>query len=171
MFLGAFLIQTEVTMKTCLAIFAILAVTATSVIGAEPLPPEGCSRVKLFFVVPQDEPPADRQTMVNVGGMVLPIDSIRPISIFVDGKFTGHAMTSPYSSVQPVLHLQAGDREFEFKCDGFAPTKAKLTVLPNQCTQNLIVKMTKEAEKNTGKLIDSARRSAAVEKAKVEIAK
>ena len=80
-------------------------------------------------------------------------------------------MTSPYSSVQPGLHLQAGDHEFEFKCNGFAPTKAKLTVLPNQCTQNLIVKMTKEAEKNTGTLIDSARRSAAVEKAKVEIAK
>jgi hypothetical protein len=169
MFLGAFLVLSEITMKTWLTMIATLAVTATSVMAAEPLPPEGCSRVKLVFVMPPEEPRNDKQAMVNVGGMVLPIDSVRPVSIFVDGKFTGHSMASPYSSVQPSLHLRAGDHEFEFKCDGFTSTKVKLTVLPNQCTQNLIVKMTKQADEKTAKSkksIGTARRLAASERLK-----
>ncbi|MEO9593341.1 hypothetical protein [Rhodopirellula bahusiensis] len=136
-------------MKTWLGLVAILAVTATSATGTEPLPPEGCSRVKLTFALPPNATPTTNQPMTNVGGMVLPVDSVRPISIFVDGKFTGHAMGSPYFPTRPDIHLRAGDHEFEFKCDGFAPVKIKLTVLGNQCTQHLIVKMVEEAEKKT----------------------
>lgn len=52
--------------------------------------------------------------MTNVGGMVLPMESIRPISIFIDGQFTGHMLASPYAPMRPDIHLTAGEHEFEF---------------------------------------------------------
>ncbi|EMI24848.1 hypothetical protein [Rhodopirellula europaea] len=136
-------------MKTWLGMFAILAVAVSSATGAEPLPPEGCSRIKLTFVLPPELPQKPNQTMTNVGGLVLPMESIRPVSIFIDGQFTGHTLASPYAPMRPDIHLTAGEHEFDFKCDGFAPVKIKLTVLANQCTQYLIVKMTEASNEKT----------------------
>jgi hypothetical protein len=75
-----------------------------------------------------------------VGNIVLPIQSINPISISIDGEFVGHAMTG-FAGIKPVYVLPHGKHKFEFSCEGFRTSKSELTVIGTGSKQYLIVKL------------------------------
>ena len=109
---------------------------------------EDHSTVNVVFVVPSDQATTlnaggERSTVAMVGNVVLPLDSIRPISISIDDEFVGHALVGAYN-VKPVFVLPSGTHEFSFTCEGFVSTSAGLEVLGNGSQQYLIVRMIPE---------------------------
>lgn len=93
--------------------------------------PNDHSTVQILFVVPFETP--DMGGMGGIGGdgattkivpravagdLVLPIDSIHPISISIDGEFVGHSMHGTHGT-KPVFVLPSGQHKFEFTCDIF----------------------------------------------------
>jgi hypothetical protein len=126
---------------------AVLALFLVSTLLTSLTLAEDHSTVSLVFVVPS-EPKMNineggERAVALVGNVMLPVDSIRPISISIDDKFVGHALVGPYN-VKPVFMLPSGSHEFSFTCEGFRPTSARLEVLGNGSQQFLIVKMTPE---------------------------
>lgn len=105
---------------------------------------EDHSTVNVVFVVPSDPSMnlnvAGERAVAMVGNVMLPVDSIRPISISIDDEFVSHALVGAYG-VKPVFVLPSGSHEFSFTCEGFRPTSARLEVLGNGSEQFLIVKM------------------------------
>jgi len=99
--------------------------------------------VHIVFLVPIEPPSQTPQGSVpqaHVGDIVLPIQSIHPISISIDGEFVGHALTG-FAGVKPVFVLPHGKHKFEFTCEGFKSTKSELTVIGTGSKQFLIVKL------------------------------
>ena len=125
--------------RTFLAVALLM--TPTSLFADQPVPPD-YSTVHIVFIVPNaTAAQIDGNTpMARVGGLILPTDSIRPISIEIDDEFVGHAMAG-FGTVEPVFILQSGVRSFTFSCDGFKTTSAKLKVLGTGSKQYLIVKL------------------------------
>ena len=125
--------------RTFLAV--ALLITPTSLFADQPVPPDH-STVHIVFIVPNaTAAQIDGNTpMARVGDLIVPTDSIRPISIEIDDEFVGHAMAG-FGKVEPVFILQSGVRSFTFSCDGFKTTSAKLKVLGTGSKQYLIVKL------------------------------
>jgi hypothetical protein len=106
-----------------------------------------------MFVVPYETPVAggtegtrgsgSQPTAVPraiVGDLLLPIQSIQPISISINGEFVGHAMPGT-SSISPVFVLPIGQHKFEFSSDVFGTKKVDLRVIGTGSKQYLIVKL------------------------------
>lgn len=115
------------------------------VFANQPVPPDH-STVHIVFIIPNSTPAQfdETTTTVRVGDLIVPIDSVRPISIKIDDEFVGHAMVG-YQDVEPVFVLQSGVRKFTFTCDGFKTTSAELKVLGTGSKQYLIVKLTTDS--------------------------
>ncbi len=118
---------------------------------------EDHSTVSVVFVVPSDQSmnlnAGGERAVALVGNVMLPVDSIRPISISIDDEFVGHALVGAYD-VKPVFVLPSGAHEFSFTCEGFRPASTRLEVLGNGSQQFLIVKLIPEAPRS-----DSAEQS------------
>ena len=142
----------------------VLVITLVPVLGLADTPvPNDHSTVHIMFVVPYEAPDAsgmgggmfkgNGQTKpvprAVVGDTVLPIDSIHPISISIDGEFVGHSMSGT-NSVKPVFVLPSGQHKFEFSCDIFKTTKADLKVVGTGSKQYLIVKLVPETKNTNG---------------------
>ena len=142
-----------------------LAVVATlfvpSLVRADAPVPNNHSTVHILFVVPYEmsgmgggigESVAQAKIVPRavVGDMVLPIESIHPISISIDGEFVGHSMagTNGTNGIKPVFVLPSGQHKFEFTCDNFKKAKADLRVIGTGSKQYLIVKLLPEASKD-----------------------
>ena len=112
---------------------------------------EDHSTVNVVFVVPSNPSMSlnvgGERAVAMVGNAMLPVDSIRPISISIDDEFVGHALVGAYS-IKPVFMLPSGSHEFSFTCEGFRPASAHLEVLGNGSQQFLIVKMIPEAPRS-----------------------
>jgi hypothetical protein len=103
----------------------------------------GHATVHIVFLVPIETPAQSPQGSVpqaHVGDIVLPIQSIHPISISIDGEFVGHALTG-FAGVKPVYVLPHGKHKFEFACEGFKSSKSELTLIGTGSKQYLIVKL------------------------------
>jgi len=103
---------------------------------------EGHATVHLIFVFPYENPPPALQapeTMLS--GMLTSSQSIRPISIAIDGEFVGHALVAGFMEVKPYYVLPHGKHTFEFQCEGFKASKTELTVIGTGSKQYLIVKL------------------------------
>jgi hypothetical protein len=103
----------------------------------------GHATVHIVFVTPNENASPRLQGLspqAVVGNIVLPIQSINPISISIDGEFVGHAMTG-FAGIKPVYVLPHGKHKFEFSCEGFRTSKSELTVIGTGSKQYLIVKL------------------------------
>ena len=134
---------------------------ASSLARADTPVPNDHSTVHILFVVPYEMPDtggmgggivgggaqAKAIPRAVVGDMVLPIESIHPISISIDVEFVGHSMTGT-NSIRPVFVLPSGQHKFEFTCDVFKKTKADLRVIGTGSKQYLIVKLLTETSKD-----------------------
>jgi hypothetical protein len=131
------------------AIAFTLAMLSPMRVSAADAPPPGHSTVRIVFVAALDQ--AGRGMgelddngnfvpMATAGDMIVPYDSIRPVSITIDGDFVGHALFG-YDKVSPVFVLPSGKRKFTFACDGFETATHELRVLGTGSTQYLIVKL------------------------------
>jgi len=134
---------------------------ASSFVRADTPVPNDHSTVHILFVVPYEMPDmggmgggigeglAQARVVPRavVGDMVLPIESIHPISISIDGEFVGHSMTG-HGGIKPVFVLPSGQHKFEFTCDIFKKAKAELRVIGTGSKQYLIVKLLPETSKN-----------------------
>lgn len=107
--------------------------------------PTDHSSVHIVFVVPNAPANGFNRNVpqTRIGNLVVPVDSIRPISIQIDKEFVGHAMVG-YSDIKPVFVLPIGTHEFQFACDGYKSSSVKLKVVGNGSTQYLIVRMAKQ---------------------------
>ena len=137
---------------------------ASSLAHADNPVPNDHSTVQIVFVVPYEMPDmggmgggivgggaqAKAVPLAVVGDMVLPIESIHPISISIDGEFVGHSMagTNGTNGIKPVFVLPSGQHKFEFTCDNFKKAKADLRVIGTGSKQYLIVKLLPEASKD-----------------------
>lgn len=139
-----------------LTVVAIL--FASSLAHADNPVPNDHSTVHIVFVVPYEMPEmggglvgggaqAKAVPRAVVGDMVLPIESIHPISISIDGEFVGHSMAGT-NGIKPVFVLPSGQHKFEFTCDIFKKAKADLRVIGTGSKQYLIVKLLPEASKD-----------------------
>ena len=138
-----------------------LAVVATlfvpSLVRADAPVPNNHSTVHILFVVPYEMPDtggigesvaqAKIVPRAVVGDMVLPIESIHPISISIDGEFVGHSM-NVHGSIKPVFVLPSGQHKFEFTCEIFKKARADLRVIGTGSKQYLIVKLLPETSKD-----------------------
>jgi hypothetical protein len=145
-------------------VLTIVALLSVSILARADNPvPNDHSTVHILFVVPYEMPDmggmggpdgiieggaqAKAVPRAVVGDMVLPIDSIHPISISIDGEFVGHSLTGT-SGIKPVFVLPSGQHKFEFTCDIFKTTKADLKVVGTGSKQYLIVKLLPETTKD-----------------------
>ncbi len=123
----------------CLAVLPALG------FAEEPVPP-GHSTVHLVFIVPQTQQSlqfgfgAGSSPMAQVGDFILPVASIHPIAISIDGDFVGHALAGQWH-FKPVFVLPEGVRKFTFTYGGSEPVSAELKVLGTGSKQYLIVKL------------------------------
>lgn len=133
--------------------------------------PNNHSTVQIVFVVPFETPSlggmgeggaiAKAVPRAVVGDMVLPIDSIHPISISIDGEFVGHSMHGTHGT-KPVFVLPSGQHKFEFTCDIFNTAKVDLKVIGTGSKQYLIVKLfPKHASTNDLQPTDESKHSTA----------
>ena len=115
------------------------------VLANQPVPPDH-STVHIVFIIPNSAPVQfdGTTTTARVGDVIVPIDSVRPISIKIDDEFVGHAMVG-YQNVEPVFVLPSGVRKFTFACDGFKTTSAELKVLGTGSKQFLVVKLSTDS--------------------------
>lgn len=132
-------------------VFTPSLVAAEQVAAEQPVPADHSS-VHLVFVIPNSPSPKFDQntTRTRIGNIVVPIQSVNPITIEIDGDFVGHALTG-YHDVKPVFVLPSGTREFKFSCDGFQSTSMKIKLLGTGSKQYLVVKMKKEVDNATSK--------------------
>gem|GEM_PF-1747046 len=124
-------------------------IVSTFAFADAPVPADH-STVQILFVVPYETPDvggwggggANTKAVPRavVGDLVLPIDSIHPISISIDGEFVGHSMYGTHGTI-PVFVLPRGQHKFEFNCDIFKTAKAELKVIGTGSKQYLIVKL------------------------------
>jgi hypothetical protein len=137
------------------AFLALLAFTQTAILADE-LVPAGHSTVHVVFVTTYAQPTmafnAERRgesqpQMVHVGDVVVPVESVRPIRICIDGDFVGHAMVGAWN-IKPVFVLPEGKHKMTFAIDGFDPVVAEIKVLGTKSTQHLIVKLPTEEQKS-----------------------
>jgi len=137
-------------MSCLLAIVAALTLLVPMPAFATDATAPGHSTVHIVFVVPFDnagqgmgqlDENGKPVPMATAGSIIVPYDSIRPVSIKIDGEFVGHALFG-YDKVSPVFILPSGKRKFTLTCDGFKDVTQELQVLGTGSTQYLIVKMT-----------------------------
>lgn len=154
-------------MVRLIAIATTLALLTQQPASAVDATPIGHSTVRIVFVVPIENARAVRGRlnddatpvqMATAGKMIMSYDSIRPVSISIDGDFVGHALFG-YDKVSPVYVLPAGKRKFTFVCDGFKAVTQELSVLGTGSTQYLIVKMTPVAAANASTPAEAVSRS------------
>jgi hypothetical protein len=134
-------------------VFAILGTPLFAQENKETSTVAGHATVHIVFLVPIETPAQTPQGSVqqaHVGDIVLPIQSIHPISISIDGEFVGHALTG-FAGVKPVYVLPHGKHKFEFACEGFKSTKSELNVIGTGSTQYLIVKLEPNAAASPAK--------------------
>lgn len=134
------------------SLFALAFLLTPAYLFADQAIPPHHSTVHIVFAVPTETAPVMDGTtpLAKVRGLVAPIDSIRPISIEIDGEFVGHALIG-FQTVEPVFVLPSGNHKFTFSCDGYKKTAAELKVLGTGSTQYLIVKLAADsptAERN-----------------------
>tara|TARA_R110002167_G_scaffold29105_2_gene97278 strand:- start:180 stop:674 length:495 start_codon:yes stop_codon:yes gene_type:complete len=119
----------------------LLLLTTTAASAEQPVSEDHAS-VHIVFVLPNNMPSqfGNNTPTARVGDIIIPIESVRPISVTIDGEFVGHAMVG-YQNVKPVFNLPSGTHEFKFVCHGFKATSIKLKTLGAGSTQYLVVKM------------------------------
>ena len=149
-----------------LRILTVAASLFTSTMACAETPvPNDHSTVQILFVVPYETPDmggiggAPQTKAVPravVGDLVLPIDSIHPISIAIDGEFVGHSMHGSHS-IKPIFVLPSGLHKFEFKCDVFKTTNADLKVIGTGSKQYLIIKMVPKTVDDKGQTATEAK--------------
>ena len=130
-------------MALCCVVFAFLSTPLFAQENKKTSTVVGHATVHIVFLLPIEPPSQTPQGSVpqaHVGDIVLPIQSIHPISISIDGEFVGHALTG-FNGVKPVYVLPHGKHKFEFACEGFKSTKSELTVIGTGSKQYLIVKL------------------------------
>ncbi|EMI55816.1 hypothetical protein RSSM_02740 [Rhodopirellula sallentina SM41] len=81
-----------------------------------------------------------QKPMAQIGGAIVPVDSIRPIRISIDDDFVGHAMVG-LRDIKPVFILPEGKHKLTFEIDGFNPVATDIKVLGTNSKQYLIVKL------------------------------
>ena len=136
-------------------VFAILSTPIVAKENNENPAVTGHATVHFVFVVPSETPAPDLQgsgPQALVGDLILPIQSIRPISISIDGEFVGHALTG-FAGIKPVYVLPHGRHKFEFACEGFKSSKSDLTVIGTGSKQYLIVKLEPDTTASPAKAI------------------
>lgn len=129
-----------------LAVATLLVVSSICVAGDDPTPP-GHSTVNLVFVTkysPQSLASSGTVPMIQVAGMVVPTDRLRPIEIEIDGEFVGHALVGP-AAIKPVFILPEGKHEFKFSIAGSKPIYKQLNVLGTGSTQYLLINIPPES--------------------------
>jgi hypothetical protein len=134
-------------------VFAILSTPLVAQENKETPTVAGHATVHIVFLVPLENSTQTLQGSVpqaHVGDIVLPMQSIRPISISIDGEFVGHALTELWR-IKPVYVLPHGKHKFEFACEGFKSSKSELTVIGTGSTQYLIVKLEPNAAASPAK--------------------
>lgn len=145
-----------------IALTFVLAMFASGFLHAEDIVPKDHATVHIVFIVPYEIPnqggmggmvsgdnPAKTVPRAIVGDMVLPIPSIHPISISIDGEFVGHAMTGS-NTIKPIFVLPHGKHQFEFSSDVHKKTKVAMTVIGSGSKQYLIVKLPPASEESNG---------------------
>jgi hypothetical protein len=133
---------------TRLHLFAIVALLiAPDWCHAEDAVPAQHSTVHIVFI--SQSPPLPMMggehqgkpiPMVRVGDLVLPAETIRPISIEIDGDFVGHALIGNYD-INPVFVLPQGVHKFKFTQSGLPAVTSEIKVLGTRSKQYLIVKL------------------------------
>jgi len=131
--------------NTMILLIATLLIPAAVSLADQPAPADH-STVHIVFIAPlanqiKQVPGGNSLPMAYVGDLVVPIDSILPVSISIDGEFVGHAMFGAFYDVNPVFLLPRGSHKFTFSCVGFKTTSAKLRVLGTGSKQYLVVKL------------------------------
>lgn len=131
-----------------LTIFAIVTLPVLGLSAAEVVPTDHPT-VHIVFVYPFDNSTSAMNRvdkdgkpvqLGSIGNMVMPFDSIRPVSIVIDNNFVGHALFGQ-NNVSPVFSLPPGKHKFSFTCEGFRPATQDIHVLGSGSTQYLVVKM------------------------------
>ncbi|MGB7327282.1 MAG: hypothetical protein WBD31_20570 [Rubripirellula sp.] len=143
------------TRTLAIVAFALLAqchLIAADIVAPVPVPapvPADHSTVHIVFIAPVESysPVTGRVgqngkpvPMARAGNAIVPFDTLSPVSITINAKFSGHAMFG-YSTVSPVFVLPSGNHKFDFQCDGYKPVTQSLHVLGTGSTQYLVVKL------------------------------
>lgn len=106
-------------MALCCVVFAFLSTPLFAQENKKTSTVVGHATVHIVFLLPIEPPsqtPQGSAPQAQVGDIVLPIQSIHPISISIDGEFVGHALTG-FNGVKPVYVLPHGKHKFEFACE------------------------------------------------------
>ena len=127
---------------------AVVTLYAQAAFADSPIPADH-STVHLIFITPYEQSTAfggfaDETTeKVLIGDMVRANEPIRPVSITIDGEFSGHALPG-FQLFSPTYVMPSGKHSFVFSCSGIKEVKADLQVVGSGSEQYLIVNLLPE---------------------------